>query len=209
MSGSTALLPASVAPDMVRSIHGDSSQSAPRQVLARAHEFSDQSKGQISACAVAADRNGSGRIAFAPQAPPRPSARRRARPERDARGPGDSRPPRVRRPPFPSGFAHQSAVADDRTRAIASAMKIHQHAGRVGAGNKRPFTLDPVEIDRLERDITPATGQTAPTSSIRRRRSSHPTGRGLAPSSARTASISVCSTKDPIFKGRDPTRANG
>ena len=55
--------------------------------------------------------------------------------------------------PRPARLGDQSAVADDRARTIAAAMKIDQHAGGVGARNDRPFALDPVEIDRLELDI--------------------------------------------------------
>ena len=32
-------------------------------------------------------------------------------------------------------------------------MKVHQHAGGVGAGDDRPFAFDAVEIDRLELDV--------------------------------------------------------
>jgi hypothetical protein len=32
-------------------------------------------------------------------------------------------------------------------------MKVDQRAGGVGAGNDRPFALDPIEIDRFELDI--------------------------------------------------------
>jgi hypothetical protein len=73
-------------------------------------------------------------------------------------------------------------------------MKVDQNAGGVGAGDDRPFAFDPVEVDRLELDVV-GDRQTAPTSSIRRRRSSQPTGRGLALKSARTASISLCGTR--------------
>src|SRR5271155_4368438 len=45
--------------------------------------------------------------------------------------------------------------------------------------------------------MSSATGQTEPTSSMRRRRSSQPTGRGLALRRARTASISLWATDDP------------
>ena len=122
------------------------------QVLARALEFPDQSERQIRARAVAADRNLFGRVAVAAQAPPdgqRVVARGRKRMlGGQAVGGGQGA-----QAPCPSGLGHQSAVADNRTRAIASAMKVDQHAGGVGARDDRPFALDAVEIDRLELDV--------------------------------------------------------
>ena len=152
MSGSTALLLASVAPDMVRSIHGDSSQRQPGRSSPARMSSPTKASVRFAARAVAADRNMFGRVTFATQAPP---SRQRvvARGRKGMLGGqavGDGQRAQA---PCPSGFAHQSAVAGNRTRAIASAMKIHQHAGIVSARDDRPFTLDPVEIDRLERDI--------------------------------------------------------
>ena len=152
MSGSTALLLASVAPDMVRSTHGDRSQSSPGRSSPARLSSPTRASVRFAARAVAADRNLFGRVAFAAQAPP-DGQRVVARGRKGMLGGqavGDGQGAQA---PCPSGLGHQSAVADNRTRAIASAMKVDQHAGSVGAGNDRPFALDPVEIDRLELDV--------------------------------------------------------
>ena len=152
MRGSTALLLASVAPDMVRSTHGDRSQRQPGRSSPARLSSRDQGERQICARAVAADGDLFGRVALAAQPPPdgqRVVARGRKRMLGGEAVGGGQRA----QAPCPSGLGHQSAVTDDRTGAIAAAMKVDQHARSVGAGDDRPFAFDPVEIDRLELDV--------------------------------------------------------
>ena len=60
---------------------------------------------------------------------------------------GDGKRPHA---PCPPRFGHHPAVAQNRTRAIASAVKKHQHAGCVAAGRDRRSARHAVEIDRHE-----------------------------------------------------------
>ena len=60
---------------------------------------------------------------------------------------GDGQRPHA---PCPARFGRHPPVAQDGARAIAAAVKEHQHAGGVAAGRDRPFARHAAEISRLE-----------------------------------------------------------
>lgn len=94
----------------------------------------------------------------------------------------------------PARFAHHAPVAGDGAGAIAAAMKEHQDAGSIAS---RPIDHSPARPpprSTASKRTSLAGGQTVPTSSRRARRSTQPTGLGLAPSSARMAPISGSAT---------------
>jgi hypothetical protein len=96
--------------------------------------------------------------------------------------------------PRSSGAArlgHHTAMAHDRTGAIPTAMKKHQHMRDITARNDRPFSLQAAPTSTASSFTSSATGQTEPIASSRWRRSAQPIGRGLERSNARTFSISL------------------
>ncbi len=201
MSGSTASLVPSVAPDIVRSVQGDTSHAhagcsspAARSVLisatvrpppALSPPIGDVRRRNASPCAEsampsiasssAAGNGCSGREPI--------SDRQRAHPGRSSR------------------LGQHAAVTANGARAIAAAVEEHQHAAR-----RRFLERSTTRRARLRDRLRRVRHRRRPAKSSRprrdaSRRSAHPTGRGFEVSnSARMASISLVSHRPFTFR---------
>ena len=138
---------ASVAPDMVRSVQGETSQAQAGKASPAARKPSDQPEREIAAGAVAADGDVFCSDALLAQETPR---RERVFMGRWVGMFG--RAPVIDRERAhacrASGFRHQPAMADNRAGAITAAVKIQQHLRlRSLPGYERPFAGHAVAID--------------------------------------------------------------
>ena len=152
ISGSTASLVSSVAPDIVRSVQGETSQ-------AQAGSSSPAARNRLISpsvrlppalsppTAMVRRRN----ALLAQEAPRRQRVLMRGRVGMLRRAAVVDR--ERAHPCRASGLRHHAAMADDRAGAISAAVEIQQHARRFAAGNERPFAGHAVAIDRLAFDI--------------------------------------------------------
>ena len=169
-------LVASVAPDIARSVQGDTSQAQAGSGLARRAQPVDQSEREPAAGAVAADRDVCRRMPCRAGNATRPAHPQRGRKGMLGREPVADASVRT------GGAAGLGHHAGDGSRSSPSNSRRRENTAArasVAARRERPFAGDAVE-STASSSISAATGQVEPTSSSRCRRSDQPTGRGLS-----------------------------